>query len=284
MAGVRPQKLSVSKIKSRLLNTAQSSLYRLTIPVPQAVRSRVSLNSLDYDNINLLCCEAALPGSSLTTHEATNDYAGVTEKMAYRRMYDETISLTFYVDRDYKVLKLFETWMDYITGIDDTSTYEAPYVSYRMSYPVTYKNNIFITKFESDQFMREYSNSRKASARVPRTMLEYTFVNAFPLSLTSMPVSYEGAQVLKCNVSFNFIRYVQKRRAMVKQGSGDITVTRDMIVNNESMAFGNPIGGNEDQSVFENYDTTWTDRAFRAMGPATGTFMTGSPFGQAGPF
>ena len=278
MAGVRPQKLSVSKIKSRLLNTAQSSLYRLTIPVPQAVRNRVSLNSLDYDNINLLCCEAALPGSSLTTHEATNDYAGVTEKMAYRRMYDETISLTFYVDRDYKVLKLFETWMDYITGIDDTSTYEAPYVSYRMSYPVTYKNNIFITKFESDQFMREYSNSRKASARVPRTMLEYTFVNAFPLSLTSMPVSYEGSQVLKCNVSFNFIRYVQKRRAMVKQGSGDITVTRDMIVNNESMAFGNPIGGNEDQSLFENYDTTITDGIFNmttAGNPAARFMATG---------
>ncbi len=278
MAGVRPQKLTVSKIKSRLLNTAQSSLYRLTIPVPQAVRNRVSLNSLDYDNINLLCCEAALPGSSLTTHEATNDYAGVTEKMAYRRMYDETISLTFYVDRDYKVLKLFETWMDYITGIDDTSTYEAPYVSYRMSYPVTYKNNIFITKFESDQFMREYSNSRKASARVPRTMLEYTFVNAFPLSLTSMPVSYEGSQVLKCNVSFNFIRYVQKRRAMVKQGSGDITVTRDMIVNNESMAFGNPIGGNEDQSLFENYDTTITDGIFNmttAGNPAARFMATG---------
>ena len=284
MAGVRPQKLTVSKIKSRLLNTAQSSLYRLTIPVPQAVRDRASLNSLDYDNVNLLCCEAALPGSSLTTHESTNDYAGVTEKMAYRRMYDETISLTFYVDREYKVLKLFETWMDYITGIDDTSTYETPYVSYRMSYPVTYKNNIFITKFEKDQFMREYSASRKASARVPRTMLEYTFVNAFPLSLTSMPVSYEGAQVLKCNVSFNFIRYVQKRRALVRQGSGDITVTRDMIVNNEPMGGENYIGGNDNEDLFTNYDTTWTDRAFRAMGPATGTFMTGSPFGQAGPF
>ena len=276
MAGVRPQKLTVSKIKSRLLNTAQSSLYRLTIPVPQAVRDRASLNSLDYDNVNLLCCEAALPGSSLTTHESTNDYAGVTEKMAYRRMYDETISLTFYVDREYKVLKLFETWMDYITGIDDTSTYEAPYVSYRMSYPVTYKNNIFITKFEKDQFMREYSASRKASARVPRTMLEYTFVNAFPLSLTSMPVSYEGAQVLKCNVSFNFIRYVQKRRALVRQGSGDITVTRDMIVNNEPMGGENYIGGNDNEDLFENYDSTWTDRAFRAMGPGTGIFMTGS--------
>ena len=264
MAGVRPTKLTVSKIKSRLLNTAQSSLYRLTIPVPQAVRDRVSLNSLDYDNVNLLCCEAALPGSSLTTHESTNDYAGVTEKMAYRRMYDETISLTFYVDREYKVLKLFETWMDYITGIDDTSTYETPYVSYRMSYPVTYKNNIFITKFEKDQFMREYSHSRKASARVPRTMLEYTFVNAFPLSLTSMPVSYEGAQVLKCNVSFNFIRYVQKRRATIRQGSGDMTVTRDMIVNNEPME---TVGGT-DSDLFGGYERNdWVDAAFAMANP-----------------
>ena len=264
MAGVRPQKLTVSKIKSRLLNTAQSSLYRLTLSVPQAVRNRMSLSSLDYDNISLLCSEAVLPGSSLTTHEATNDYAGVTEKMAYRRMYDETISLTFYVDRDYKVLKLFETWMDYITGIDDTSTYETPYVSYRMSYPVTYKNNIFITKFEKDQFMREYSNSRKASARVPRTILDYTFVNAFPLSLTSMPVSYEGAQVLKCNVSFNFIRYVQKRRATIRQGSGDMTVTRDMIVNNEPME---TVGGT-DSDLFGGYERNdWVDAAFAMANP-----------------
>ena len=264
MAGVRPQKLTVSKIKSRLLNTAQSSLYRLTLSVPQAVRNRLSLSSLDYDNISLLCSEAVLPGSSLTTHEATNDYAGVTEKMAYRRMYDETISLTFYVDRDYKVLKLFETWMDYITGIDDTSTYETPYVSYRMSYPVTYKNNIFITKFEKDQFMREYSNSRKASARVPRTILDYTFVNAFPLSLTSIPVSYEGAQVLKCNVSFNFIRYVQKRRATIRQGSGDMTVTRDMIVNNEPME---TVGGT-DSALFGGYERNdWVDAAFAMANP-----------------
>ena len=219
MAGVRPQKLSVSKIKSRLLNTAQSSLYRLTIPVPQAVRNRASLNSLDYDNVNLLCCEAALPGSSLTTHEATNDYAGVTEKMAYRRMYDETISLTFYVDRDYKVLKLFETWMDYITGIDDTSTYEAPYVSYRMSYPVTYKNNIYLTKFERDQFSRE--------SKLIRTTLDYTFVQAFPKSLTAMPVSYEGSDALKCSVSFNFIRYVTDKNTSASLQSISSILNRD---------------------------------------------------------
>ena len=112
MAGVRPEKLTVSTIKSRLLNVAQSSLYRLTLPVPQAVRNRLSLGNIDYDNISLMCSEATLPGSSLTTHDVTNDYHGVTEKMAYRRMYDETIGLTFYVDRNYKVIELIEGWMD----------------------------------------------------------------------------------------------------------------------------------------------------------------------------
>ena len=202
MAGVRPERLTVSKIKSRLLNVAQSSLYRLTLSVPQAVRNNLSLSSIDYDNIDLLCSEASLPGSTLTTHEVNNDYHGVTEKMAYRRMYDETVGLTFYVDRNYKVIELIEGWMDYISGIDNARTYENPYVSYRMAYPKSYKNNIFLTKFERDHFSNQ--------SDVPRTTLNYTFVNAFPLALTATPVSYEASDVLKCSVSFNYIRYVKE--------------------------------------------------------------------------
>ena len=236
MAGVRPEKLTVSKIKSRLLNVAQTSLYRLTLPVPQAVRNTLSLNSADYDNISLLCSEAALPGSTLTTHEVNNDYHGVTEKMAYRRMYDETIGLTFYVDRNYKVIELIEGWMDYISGIDDTKTYENPYVGYRMSYPKSYKNNIYLTKFEKDHFTRDFSTSGSTSTRTARTTLDYTFVQAFPLALTSIPVSYEASDVLKCSVSFNFIRYVQKRKKSVfsiQDVLGEEGATRDIIVNKQ---------------------------------------------------
>ena len=235
MAGVRPERLTVSKIKSRLLNVAQSSLYRLTLPVPQAVRSRLSLGSYDYDNISLMCCEASLPGSSLTTHEVNNDYAGVTEKMAYRRLYDETLGLTFYVDRNYQVIQMIEAWMDYITGVDNTKTYEDPYVSHRMAYPNTYKNNIYITKFERDNFMRKFSASKGFSTRTARNTLDYTFVNAFPLSLTAIPVSYEESSVLKCNVSFNFVRYVQQRKKTLFN-TDDLfegEVTRDMIVNRQ---------------------------------------------------
>ena len=235
MAGVRPEKLTVSSIKSRLLNVAQSSLYRLTLSVPQAVRNTLSLNSVDYDNISLLCSEAALPGSTLTTHEVNNDYHGVTEKMAYRRMYDETIGLTFYVDRNYKVIEMIEGWMDYISGINDTRTYEDPYVGYRMSYPKTYKNNIYLTKFEKDHFTRDFSTSGSTSTRTARTTLDYTFVQAFPLALTSIPVSYEASDVLKCSVSFNFIRYVQKRKKSVFSIQDVLggESTRDLIVNKQ---------------------------------------------------
>jgi hypothetical protein len=235
MAGVRPTKLTVSKIKSRLLNVAQSSLYRLTLQVPQAVSGRLSLSNLDYDNLNLLCCEATLPGSSLTTHEVNNDYHGATEKMAYRRLYDETIGLTFYVDRDYKIIELLEGWMDYITGIDNKKQYEDPYISYRMSYPNSYKNNIYLTKFERDHFMRDHSTSGSTSTRTARTTLDYTFVQAFPMALTAIPVSYDESSILKCSVSFNFIRYVQQKKQSLFSISdmlGDGS-TRDMIVNRD---------------------------------------------------
>ena len=223
MAGVRPERLTLSDIKSRLLNVSQSSLYRLTLSVPQAVRNRLSLSSVDYDNISLLCCEAALPGSSLTTHEVNNDYHGVTEKMAYRRMYDETLGLTFYVDRSYKIVELMETWMNYISGMNDANLYKDPYVSYRMAYPNSYKNNIYLTKFERDHF--------SSQSNLVRTTLDYTFVQAFPLALTSMPVSYEGSEVLKCSVSFNFIRYVTQKSRSSSLKSAEAALAGAGLVN-----------------------------------------------------
>ena len=37
--------------------------------------------------------------------------------------------------------------------------------------------------------------------------LEYRFVRAFPISINSMPVSYDSSSLLKCTVSMSYIRY-----------------------------------------------------------------------------
>ena len=39
-------------------------------------------------------------------------------------------------------------------------------------------------------------------------MLQYKFVNAYPISINSIPVSYDTSQLLKCTVSFYYSRYV----------------------------------------------------------------------------
>jgi len=206
MAGIRPDRLSISDIKSRLLNVAQTSLYRLTLPVPAGVRTFVSqrgINTLDIDNISLLCTEASLPGSTLATHDVTNDYHGVSEKMVYRRIYDETADMTFYVDRDYKVVEFFESWIDYAVGVGDVFTreeFKSPYAHHRAEYADNYKINLYLSKFERDHHFNGSSRT-----------LDYTFVSAFPISIQAMPVSYDQSQILKCNVSFSFIRYVMQR-------------------------------------------------------------------------
>jgi len=62
-----------------------------------------------------------------------------------------------------------------------------------MRYPDTYKcDTMFITKFEKNQ----------------KRLLRYQFINAFPKSITPMPVQYGGADLLKVSVSFNYDRYI----------------------------------------------------------------------------
>ncbi len=207
-----PKYYNVSEIKSRVLNIAQTSVYHVKFAIPNPVRAFLSSKSIDYNQISdieLLCSETSLPGTSLATQESQNDFHGVTEQMVHRRIYDDTLNLTFYVDRDYRVIEFFDSWIDFIVGQGTSNNtfsaneYSGNYVHYRMSYPSTYKENIHIVKFE-----KEFGTSMK-----------YSFINAFPKSITSMPVSYEQSQLLKCNVSFSYIRYVRERYGDGKIGT-----------------------------------------------------------------
>ena len=204
MPAKRPQKLSLSDIKSNLLNVSQTSYYLLSLSIPLNVKDAIALGEIDQERVELLCSNANLPGSSLATHEVTNDYHGVTERMAYRRIYDETFNTTFYVDRGYNVIKAFEGWINYISGVNNKK-FDDPYVNARYQYPGGtngYKQDIYLTKFEKDVSF----SSKKVSFKND-TMLDYSFIQAFPISITAMPVSYDAPDLLKCSVNFSFMRY-----------------------------------------------------------------------------
>lgn len=205
-----PIQRSVSEIKSNLLRPALTSHFRVEIPIPEEVKKvfsksgTIQMSSLDQDKLNLLCSEVSLPGSSLATLEINNDYTGVTERHAHRRIYDDRIDLTFYVDAErYLPITFFECWIKYIVGesiaVDNNrgvSSRDKRYF-YRVRWPDNYvaDQGLRVIKFE-----RDIDNGGNSIA--------YEFIRSYPISIQSMPVSYDSSNLLKCTVSMTYIRYV----------------------------------------------------------------------------
>ena len=211
-----PAKVSVDKIKANLLQPALTSHFIVDIPKPKYGTSEggfaryLSDNGVKYneEKLRLLCSEATLPGSSIATHENNSDFTGVTEKFAYRRLYDDRIDFTFYVDAEnYLPIRFFEAWIKYIVGESVSPgagriSSKKPEYFYRARYPEYYiaEQGLTITKFER-------TSKNKKSADHEGNTLIYNFVNSYPISITSMPVSYDASSLLKCTVSFSYIRY-----------------------------------------------------------------------------
>ena len=195
---------SIASIKSNLLRPATTSHFYASIGgAPAPVMAL--LGSSNVDKLNLLCAETVLPGSNLTTWKTNNDFTGVTETYAYRRLFDDRINLNFYVDADnYLPIRFFEKWISYIMG-EDMGDDDAPEImsgtyNYRSRYPgYPSEGGGYMAHqgFEIIKLERDYENS-----------LTYRFVNSYPLAINSMPISYDGSQLLKCSVSMSYLRYV----------------------------------------------------------------------------
>ena len=202
-----------------MLKPALTSHYEVFIQPPVPARNFIAPSTFP-DNITelltLSCSDASLPGSTLSTHELNNDFTGVTQRHAYRRLYDDRIDFSFYVNQEYDQIRYFEAWMRFVVGEEITGS-ENPYKSYRVKYPKYYKSPaIYITKFERDN----------------RKKIFYSFFNAFPISVTSMPISYETSQLLKVTVSFSYDRYVASNVAIIPSTTQPTQSTANNVPNN----------------------------------------------------
>ncbi len=210
-----PTARKVSDIKTNLLRPATTSHFEVSIPLPGSINSPARSIFKKWEGvgkqekINLMCSEASLPGSSLATFETNNNRTGVTERFVHRRIFDERIDLTFYVDAGlYQPIKFFEEWIDYITGAatEGQNELKNPDYHYRMKYPNDYiaDQGLTITKFEKDP---SPSQTQDGDRQYSSAELQYEFIRSYPLSITSMPVSYDGSSLLKCSVSMTYVRY-----------------------------------------------------------------------------
>lgn len=194
MSTARPRK--ISQIKPLFGNLAQTSHYQVSfgsLPIP--LQKHLNLRGVDWrfvaENAGLLCSSASLPGSSIGTSDIIGDVSGVAEKMANSRIFT-ALDLTFYVDKEYKMIKFLEHWIEFITSGSGASQEEEGYF-FRMKYPKDYKTDtVKVLKFD-----RDYRNE-----------IEYNFFKLFPTAMYSPTVAYNDSQVLTVTASFNYERYV----------------------------------------------------------------------------
>ena len=191
-----PRPRQISDILPKIQNVATTSNFLVKFVLPNSgLRSFLRRKGINdrfvVDDVGLLCSDAVLPGSALATINTVGDYQGLVERMVHTRNFTQ-INFDFYVDLEYKSMKFLEHWMEYISG-SSTADPSSDNYHFKMRYPKEYKSNdTRVVKFEKDH----------------NRFLEYRFIGLFPLSLSSVKVSYQGSQVLKATATFSYDRYV----------------------------------------------------------------------------
>jgi len=213
-------------VKKLFGNLSQTNYYQVdfsslsTFGPNQELITYLGERGVDKDFISrdagLLCSEASLPGTSLATAEVKDNFMGISQEFAHTRLYTD-FDFTFYVDTDYKSIKFFEGWIDFISSGSETlspigdgaNPLNSNYYR-RMRYPDTYKcQTMTITKFE-----RNVSSTNT---------IKYSFINVFPKTISTIPISYGGADILKVSVSFNYDRYAIDISGFSKGQQGKFT-------------------------------------------------------------
>ena len=190
---VKPRR--IADFKPSLTNLAQTSHYQLIFGgLPTGLRQHLNVRDIDYrfitETSGLLCNRAVLPGAAMATADIRGNYTGVVEKMAHTKVFTD-INLEFYVDSEYKSLKFFEHWIEFIANGSGEDQSRKDYY-FRMEYPDDYKTyGAKIIKFD-----RDYNEE-----------MQYNFYGLFPRNLSNTPVKYEGSEVLKASVGMVFDRY-----------------------------------------------------------------------------
>lgn len=213
--GVTPTHKTVDDLRKTILSPSLIPYFEVQFPVPSFLSQLNSGSTSPYNYLTLLCTEAVLPGNNLITFNVDNDYTGVTEKMPHRKVYDQQLQLTFYVNAEedaYYPIRFFESYIAYIAGEDPSDASSLDKLRnqnyfYRMSYPDEYMiDGLLIKKFEKGG---EFAPPTKDKVNPVDKQLTYEFIRSYPTAINSMPLSYGSVDVLKCTVTYSYIRYVQ---------------------------------------------------------------------------
>lgn len=155
---------------------SKANRYSVLISPPAGIADSNS----DLSRVSLFAESTELPGVTVKT-EKLKIY-GPEYIRPTGIDYGQTVNVTFLVDRDFRVRKLFEDWINMVVDKN----------SYNISYQILYiSNQIRFIQLDTQDEER-YS---------------ITLKEAFPVSIEIMPISYSSDGIHRISVTFAFRRW-----------------------------------------------------------------------------
>jgi len=154
---------------------ARPNHFSVELTLPEAI-SGDNFTKSKMNKIMLFCEQAQLPGVSYSTSQVRS--FGEFKEVPYEKLY-EPISLTFYMDSDLIVKRLFDTWINAIQSTE-SRTY-----SYPKRY-VTDKITIFVHDVE---------NNKKYQCSLHQ---------CFPKAVSPIQLDYNAKDVMRLQVQFSY--------------------------------------------------------------------------------
>ena len=205
--GSNPNRNSILDVRDTVARPSLDTFYEVDFSFGKAERwlgsiggekNRTQGNGF-RKKMSLLCTQAEIPGTSFVPSTAIGHHQGIQEEFPNLRNFPP-LNLVFYCDADQIIIQVLEKWMSYINPI--FTELESPQAYSRFNYPDDYKEDISITKFERDTFVK---GSRGSSYK--SHVSQFKFKNVWPSNMTSMRVAYGDSNVLRCTIQFAYDRF-----------------------------------------------------------------------------
>lgn len=165
---------------------------------------------------DFLCSEASMPGVSFNSVQEMGSYQGVVENFPTMRLFSP-FEISLYVDNNFKIIRLFEEWINFINPIYNDKdngkpaaptqkgqgAHKYPNQFFRLRYPEEYRRIISVVKFE-----RNFRGPKNTGNPASPPTITYRLIDAYPDQISVIPLTYEGSIITKATVRFLYSRFV----------------------------------------------------------------------------
>lgn len=162
----------IAQIKA---GVAKQTHFTVQLTLPESIANLGGIKE-NISKIILFCDQAQLPGISFSSAQVRS--YGEFKEVPYEKLY-EPINLSFYVDKDLQVKKLFDTWVELIQSPNTRD----------FNWPKNYLTN------KIDIIVQDTENNNR---------YKVSLYNVYPKAVAPIQLDYSGKDVMKLQVTLSY--------------------------------------------------------------------------------